>query len=232
MGWWRRIDAKARRDVPTLAGAAAMAALLAGCGQDLPSGSGEMSFFITGERTGSGGDLNGLAAADLHCQTLAGRVDARKKEWRAYLSTAATGGQPAVNARDRIGRGPWSNARGFQVAASLDELHGDAANLTQQTALDERGRTVSGSNPRRADRLDRGRDVGGRGLDLRELDQYGRGGDGGPSQPPGRRRPAALVELRARLARLQPACAGVHRRRCPILLFRRGLKSRALRTSV
>ena len=145
MAWWRHIDARGSRDVSTLAGAAAIAALLAGCGQDSPSGSGEMSFFITSERTGSGGDLNGLPAADLHCQTLAGRAGARKKEWRAYLSTAATGGQPAVNARDRIGRGPWSNARGFQVAASLDELHGDAVNLTQLTALDERGETVSGS---------------------------------------------------------------------------------------
>ena len=114
-----------------------------------------MSFFITSEGTGSGGDLKGLAAADRHCQTLAGRVGSRKQEWRAYLSTAAAGGRAAVNARERIGPGPWFNARGFQVAATLHELHGDAENLTQQTALDERGATVSRSNTRHPDGFDR-----------------------------------------------------------------------------
>jgi len=104
-----------------------------------------MTFFITSERTGSGGDLNGLAAADLHCQTLAGRVGSPKKVWRAYLSTVPSAGQTGVNARDRIGRGPWFNARGFEIAASLEALHGDAPGFTQRTALDEHGQTVSGS---------------------------------------------------------------------------------------
>ena len=145
MAWWRRIDARASRRRWAAAGIGIILALAVACGRDLPSGAGEMSFFITSERTGSGGDLKGLAAADLHCQTLAGRVGSRKQAWRAYLSTAPAGGQPALNARDRIGRGPWFNARGFQVAETLEELHGDAVNLTQQTALDERGETVSGS---------------------------------------------------------------------------------------
>lgn len=145
MASWRRIDARASRRGWAAAGTGVLLALACGCGRDLPSGSGEMSFFITSEGTGSGGDLKGLAAADRHCQTLAGRVGSRKQEWRAYLSTASTADQPAINARDRLGLGPWFNARGFQVAATVDELHGDAVNLTQQTALDERGETVSGS---------------------------------------------------------------------------------------
>lgn len=141
MAWWRRTDARGKRGLPALA---ALVALAAACGQELPSGAGEMSFFVTSERTGSGGDLNGLAAADLHCQTLAGRVGSRK-EWRAYLSTVASAGRPGVNARDRIGRGPWFNARGFQIAATLEDLHGDAVSLHQRTALDEHGEVVAGS---------------------------------------------------------------------------------------
>lgn len=145
MAWWPHIGARVEQLALVASLMGTVAALASACGRDLPSGPGEMSFFITSERTGSGGDLNGLAAADLHCQTLAGRAGARKTEWRAYLSTAADAGQPAVNARDRIGRGPWFNARGFQVAATLEDLHGAAANLHGDTALDERGRTVSGS---------------------------------------------------------------------------------------
>jgi hypothetical protein len=144
MASWRRTGGKRSQRLLSVAGAAVVA-LAPGCGRDLPSGTGQMSFFITSERTGSGGNLNGLAAADLHCQTLAGRTGSTKKEWRAYLSTAASGDHPGVNARDRIGRGPWVNARGFQVAATLEELHGDAANLHQETALDERGEIVRGT---------------------------------------------------------------------------------------
>src|SRR6185436_16642715 len=82
-----------------------------------------MSFFITSANPGRGGDLGGLAGADAHCQTLATRVGSRRT-WRAYLSTQATGGQPAVNARDRISTGPWRNANGVVVASNLAELHG------------------------------------------------------------------------------------------------------------
>lgn len=99
-----------------------------------------MSFFITSEGPGDGANLGGLSGADEHCASLAD--DGR--EWRAYLSTGAAGGEPAVNARDRIGDGPWFNADGVQVAADVDDLHSDNNNLNKETALDENGRQVNG----------------------------------------------------------------------------------------
>lgn len=99
-----------------------------------------MSFFITSTAPGRGGDLGGLEGADRHCQTLAAAAGAGNRTWRAYLSTQGAG---AVNARDRIGRGPWSNARGVVVARDLAELHGQN-NLNKQTALTERGEVVPG----------------------------------------------------------------------------------------
>lgn len=104
----------------------------------------DMTFFITSTNPGRGGDLGGLAGADAHCQALAQAVGAGNRTWRAYLSTQATGGTPAVNARDRIGRGPWQNARGEVIARSIEDLHGETNNLTKQTALTERGEVVSG----------------------------------------------------------------------------------------
>src|SRR5262245_61842200 len=88
-----------------------------------------MSFFITRAGSGNGANLGGLAGADAICQRLATAVGAGNKTWRAYLSTSAAGNQPAVNARDRIGRGPWQNAKGVVVAQNVDDLHSDANKL-------------------------------------------------------------------------------------------------------
>ena len=104
----------------------------------------DMTFFITSTNPGRGGDLGGLAGADAHCQALAQAAGAGNRTWRAYLSTQAAGGAPAVNARDRIGRGPWQNARGEVIARSLEDLHGETNNLTKQTGLTEKGEEVSG----------------------------------------------------------------------------------------
>jgi hypothetical protein len=105
----------------------------------------DMTFFITSIGPGKGADLGGLEGADRHCQTLAERVGAGSKTWRAYLSTQAVGGAQAVNARDRIGRGPWQNFKGEIIAQNVDDLHSDNNKLTQQTALSERrGAMVAG----------------------------------------------------------------------------------------
>ena len=103
----------------------------------------EMSFFVTGAGSGRGADLGGLTGADRICQELAQAVGAGKRIWHAYLSTQAVDGQPAVDARDRIGQGPWQNAKGAVIAKNLDELHGNN-NLTKQTALTEKGDVVNG----------------------------------------------------------------------------------------
>ena len=102
-----------------------------------------MGFFITSAGTGQGANLGGLAGADKHCQTLAAAAGAGNRTWRAYLSASASGGQPAVNARDRIGTGPWANAKGIVVAQSVADLHSDKANINADTALDEQGRTIN-----------------------------------------------------------------------------------------
>lgn len=103
----------------------------------------DMSFFITSVGSGNGADLGGLEGADRHCQQLAEAAGAGERTWRAYLSTQATGGEPAVNARDRIGQGPWRNAKGEVIAADLEELHGDN-HISKATALTEKGQTVNG----------------------------------------------------------------------------------------
>lgn len=107
-----------------------------------------MSFFITSVGIGNGGDLGGIAGADAHCQMLAAAVGAGNLSWRAYLSLAAAGGAPAVNARDRIGTGPWYNANGTLIAANVADLHGDVqrdrANINKEFALDEKGEQVNG----------------------------------------------------------------------------------------
>src|ERR671924_681694 len=97
-----------------------------------------MTFFITSVGPGNGADLGGLEGADRHCQALAQAVGAGGRTWRAYLSTQAVGGAQAVNARERIGRGPWQNAKGVVIAKDVDELHG-SNNLTKQTGLTEKG---------------------------------------------------------------------------------------------
>jgi hypothetical protein len=113
-----------------------------------------LSFFVTSAGSGKGADLAGLAGADRICQQLAQVVGAGSHTWHAYLSTQAADGQPAINARDRIGHGPWQNAKGVVVAKDVDELHGDN-NLTKQTALTEKGDVVNGrgDTPNRHDAL-------------------------------------------------------------------------------
>ena len=129
------------------AGAAvAASALVIGCGAMGPSSGGKsMSFFITSVNPGKGGDLGGLAGADRFCQSLATSAGAGTKTWRAYLSTAAANGQPAVNARERIGTGPWTNAKGVVVATSVADLHSANAKVGKDTSLTEKGEVVSGS---------------------------------------------------------------------------------------
>jgi hypothetical protein len=100
----------------------------------------DMSFFVTSAGSGKGGDLGGLAGADQHCQALAQAAGAGGKTWRAYLSTQGAG---AVNARDRIGHGPWKNAKGTVIAKDVAELHGKN-NVSKQTALTEKGEMVNG----------------------------------------------------------------------------------------
>jgi hypothetical protein len=104
----------------------------------------EMSFFITSSASGRGGDLGGLAGADARCTALAAKAHVADKDWHAYLSTAPVDGQPGIDARDRIGQGPWFNAKGVQIASSLADLHGAANNLNKQTAVDELGHTIKG----------------------------------------------------------------------------------------
>jgi hypothetical protein len=104
----------------------------------------QMSFFITSAGPGMGANLGGLSGADKHCQTLAAAAGAGNRTWRAYLSAAAAAGQPAVNARDRIGKGPWMNVKGVVVAKSVADLHSEMNNLTKETALTEKGAIVNG----------------------------------------------------------------------------------------
>ncbi len=137
--------------VAYLATTALLAAGLSGCAEpQKPS----TSFFVTSVGPGNGANLGGLAGADRYCQSLAQASGAGNRTWRAYLSTQAVGGTPAVNARDRIGRGPWQNVKGVVIAKDMAELHG-ANNLTKQTALNEKGEVVSGrgDTPNRHDIL-------------------------------------------------------------------------------
>jgi hypothetical protein len=126
-----------------LAVVSSMALFAAGCAdmQGQRAASNPMTFFVTSAGPGKGADLGGLAGADRHCQSLASAAGAGGKTWRAYLSTS--GGQ-AANARDRIGRGPWQNAKGVVIARSVDDLHSATNNLNKQTALTEKGEIVPG----------------------------------------------------------------------------------------
>jgi hypothetical protein len=110
--------------------------------QDGPAIAPTMSFFITSTGRGFGGNLGGLAGADAICRQRAAAVRRGDREWRAYLSAPASPDSPAVNARDRIGRGPWVNAHGVEIARSVSELHGEN-NLTADTALTEAGSHVA-----------------------------------------------------------------------------------------
>ena len=114
-----------------------------------------MNFFITSEGPGNGANLGGLDGADAHCQALAQAAGSGSLTWRAYLSATAANGQPAVNARDRIGSGPWFNHHGVQVAASVEDLHSDNNRLSKENSLNEKGEQVNGAGdtPNRHDIL-------------------------------------------------------------------------------
>jgi len=107
------------------------------------SGQNPMTFFVSSSNPGNGADLGGLAGADRHCQTLANAAGAGSHTWHAYLSTSAAAGAPAVNARDRIGTGPWYNAKGVLIAMTVDELHTNNK-INKQTALTEKGEMING----------------------------------------------------------------------------------------
>src|SRR6266481_6444736 len=127
---------------------------LAGAGV-LQAQQNNMTFFITSAGSGKGADLGGLAGADAHCQQLAQAAGAGGKTWRAYLSTNAGAQGGAVNARDRIGNGPWQNAKGTVVATSVADLHSDNNKVTRANIMDEKGNPVKlrGDTPNMHDML-------------------------------------------------------------------------------
>lgn len=102
-----------------------------------------MSFFVTSTGTGKGANLGGLEGADQHCQALASAVGSGHRTWRAYLSNSPSPGSPTTHARERIGKGPWQNAKGVVIAQNLAELHGNN-NINKQTALNEKGEMING----------------------------------------------------------------------------------------
>jgi hypothetical protein len=136
--------------VSSMVASAVALTLVQGAGAQ--EGENPMSFFVTSVGVGNGADLGGLEGADAHCQHLAEAAGAGDRAWHAYLSISGDGG---VNAKDRIGAGPWFNAKGVQVAADLAELHSDMNNIGKETALDEQGRVVNGrgDDPNRHDIL-------------------------------------------------------------------------------
>lgn len=139
---------------PTRGWGAHAAAAVLGVSAIAASAQTGMSFFVTSSGPGQGADLGGLEGADRHCQSLAEAAGAGSRTWHAYLSTSASSGAAAVNARDRIGSGPWHNAKGVVIASSVEELH--AGNrIDKQTALSEKGELVNGrgDKPNRHDIL-------------------------------------------------------------------------------
>jgi len=123
--------------------------------QPVQAQSANTTFFVTSAGVGKGADLGGLDGADKHCQTLAAAAGAGGKTWHAYLSTQATEGKPAVNARDRIGKGPWQNSKGVVIAKDVADLHSASNNLSKQTSLSEKGEVINGrgDTPNRHDAL-------------------------------------------------------------------------------
>ena len=127
-----------------LASAALLALVLSGSAQAQQAAN--MTFFVTSEPIGKGGDLGGLAGADAHCQRLAQAAGAGGKTWHAYMSTSINAADPSktINARDRIGRGPWQNSKGVVVATSVEDLHSDGNKITKESGLTEKGEMVKG----------------------------------------------------------------------------------------
>jgi hypothetical protein len=140
----------------------ASVALVALCGS-APAQQANMTFFITSAGPGKGGDLGGLAGADAHCQSLAQAAGAGGKTWRAYLSSNAAQQGGPVNARDRIGNGPWQNAKGAVIATSVADLHSANNKIGRATALNEKGEPIKmrGDTPNMHDMLT-GSDMEGR----------------------------------------------------------------------
>jgi hypothetical protein len=140
------------------------AALLSlGLSGNVKSQQADMTFFITSVGPGKGGDLGGLAGADAHCQALAQAVGAGNKTWRAYLSTNAANQGGPINARDRIGPGPWKNPKGVVIATSVEDLHSANNKISKETAINEKGEAVKvrGDTPNMHDMLT-GSDMDGR----------------------------------------------------------------------
>ena len=153
-----------------------------GCAQKQSTPAAEdpgMSFFITSAGPGNGADLGGLDGADRHCQALAEAVGAGNRTWRAYLSASDTAG--AVNARDRIGQGPWHNVQGVVVAQNMDELHGDAQHARHPDGFAARRHRVFGGGRHHLWKLD---------------EPWGGQRSGRSSRSPGRRRKSDILELR------------------------------------
>src|SRR5437016_10319178 len=121
-----------------------IAVLACGANSSLQAQQNQMTFFVTSVGLGKGGDLGGLAGADKHCQSLAQAAGAGTKTWHAYLSTQAADGKPAVNAKDRIGKGPWQNVKGVVIAKDVADLHSAGNNLTKETDLNEKGEVSNG----------------------------------------------------------------------------------------
>jgi len=115
-------------------------------GPVLAGDGGKMSFFVTSANPGNGGNFGGIEGADKHCQALAAAAGAGGRTWHAYLSTqgAKLTDTDVVHARDRIGAGPWYNAKGVMIAKSVDDLHSPNNNITKETALDEKGQPIPG----------------------------------------------------------------------------------------
>jgi hypothetical protein len=126
--------------IPFFLSAALIATAAVPAGADATS----MSFFVTSTGMGDGANLGGLDGADAHCAALAKAAGSPKTNWKAYLSTTAPQGEAGVNARDRIGKGPWQNVKGEVIANNLEELHSEKNNLTSDTALTEKGGVVKG----------------------------------------------------------------------------------------
>lgn len=134
---------------------ALVTSLVLGCSLSVSAQDTSLSFFITSVGSGNGANLGGLAGADAHCAALAEAAGSSGKTWRAYLSTQASSGSAATHARERIGSGPWYNANGVQVAASVAELHSANHKLSKENSVDENGNVISGRSdtPNRHDIL-------------------------------------------------------------------------------
>ena len=191
----------------------------------------DMSFFVSSVGPGKGADLGGLAGADAHCQALAKAAGSTSTNWAAYLSTTEGQGNEGVNARSRIGNGPWKNSKGVVIATSVENLHSAQNNLTKQTSITEKGESLPGSGDQgNVHDILTGSDPQGMfstaGGDT-TCGNWTKSGDGSAivghhdrAHRPRQHNPAhEFLEFRAWLARLQPGPTEVFRRRRPLVLL-------------